>query len=225
MTSSGAQRANLPDTGGSNVQFCAIPETIVSGQLLTYGAWRGYRRAEFPDASWAVEGDLLHALPVEERVSLITHETYSDFDLSLHWRLPLGGNSGVFYRVSEDFDAPWKSGPEMQLLDNAGHPDGQTPETSCGALYGLAAPHDVPACPPALFNVARISVRGSRVEHWLNGVQVLSCDLEDEGFRARVARSKFREFPRFGRAAEGHIVLQHHGTEAWFRNIRIEFPA
>ncbi|HJQ62427.1 MAG TPA: family 16 glycoside hydrolase, partial [Burkholderiales bacterium] len=74
-------------------------------------------------------------------------------------------------------------------------------------------------------NVARISVRGSQVEHWLNGVRVLSCDLEDREFRARLARSKFRDYPHFARAAEGHIVLQHHGTEAWFHNIRIEWPA
>lgn len=196
----------------------------MSGQLLTYGAWRGYRRAEFPDASWAVEGDILHALPVKDGVSLITRESYGDFDLSFHWRLPLGGNSGVLYRVTEDFDAPWMSGPEMQLLDNAGHADGKAPETSCGALYGLEAPYDVPPCPPALFNVARVSVRGSRVEHWLNGVRVLECDLED-ALRARLAQTKFRDFPQFARAREGHLVLQHHGTEAWFRNLRVELPS
>lgn len=197
----------------------------MSGHLLTYGAWRGYRRADFPEEDWAVEGDILHALPGEARVSLITKESFGDFDLSFHWRLPLGGNSGVFYRVSEELDAPWKSGPEMQLLDNAGHPDGHTPETSCGALYALAAPRDVPPCPPGLFNVARIGVRGSQVEHWLNGVRVLSCDLEDREFRARLSRSKFRDYPHFARTAEGHIVLQHHGTEAWFHNIRLEWPA
>lgn len=209
---------------GSNLQFYAIPRIIVSGRLLTYRTWRGYRRAHFPGASWAVEGDILHALPVKDCVSLITRDIYGDFDLSFHWRLPLGGNSGVFYHVSEELDAPWKSGPEMQLLDNAGHPDGQVPETSCGALYALEAPHDVPPCPPGLFNVARVSVRGPRVEHWLNGVRVLGCDLEDERLRAKLAQTKFRDFPEFARAAEGHIVLQHHGTEAWFHNIRVELP-
>ena len=83
----------------------------MSGQLLTYGTWRGYRRAEFPDASWALEGDIFHALPVADYVSLITREAFGDFDLSFHWRLPLGGNSGVFFHVAEDFDAPWQSGP------------------------------------------------------------------------------------------------------------------
>jgi hypothetical protein len=196
----------------------------VSGKLLTHGAWRGYRRPDFPDASWEVEGDILHALPGTDAVDLISRECFGDFDLSLHWRLPLGGNSGVFYRVSEELDTPWQSGPEMQLLDNAGHPDGRTPETSCGALYALQAVHDVPPCPPGLFNVARISVRGSQVEHWLNGVRVLCCDLADETFQKCLARSKFSAFPQFARAAEGHVVLQHHGTEAWFHNIRLELP-
>jgi hypothetical protein len=196
----------------------------VSGQLLTYGAWRGYRRADFPGTSWEVEGDILHARPGTDAVDLISRECFGDFDLSLHWRLPLGGNSGVFYRVSEELDAPWQSGPEMQLLDNAGHPDGRTPETSCGALYALQAAHDVPPCPPGLFNVARISVRGSQVEHWLNGVRVLCCDLADKAFQTRLARSKFSAFPQFARAADGHVVLQHHGTDAWFRNIRLELP-
>lgn len=199
--------------------------SIVSGQLLTYGAWRGYRRADFPESSWASEGEILHALPGAERVSLITRDTFRNFDVSFHWKLPLGGNSGVFYRVSEDFDDPSASGPEMQLLDNAGHTDGQKPETSCGALYALVAPRDVPPCPPGLFNIGRITVRGSRVEHWLNGVRVLECDLADEQFLAKVRRSKFAPFPQFARASEGHIVLQHHGTEAWFHNLRVEVPS
>lgn len=64
-------------------------------------------------------------------------------------------------------------------------------------------------------------VRGSRVEHWLNGVRVLACDLADEDFRKRVAASKFKSFPSFARSVDGHIVLQHHGTDAWFRDLRI----
>jgi hypothetical protein len=192
--------------------------------FLTRDAWRGYRRADFPAASWAIEGEELHALAGAEGVSLISRQRFGDFDLSLQWRLPVGGNSGILYKVTEDYAAPWQSGPEMQLLDNAGHPDGRAPETSCGALYALQAPREVPSCPPGLFNVARISVRGSRVEHWLNGVRVLLCDLASAELRARVADSKFRDFPQFARAVEGHIVLQHHDTDAWFYDVRIERP-
>jgi hypothetical protein len=196
----------------------------VSGQFLGPSAWRGYRLAAFPAACWAIEGDMLHALPVPEPVSLISRQRFGDFDLSLEWRLPVGGNSGVLYRVTEDCEAPWQSGPEMQLLHDAGHPDGRMPETSCGALYGLLAPRNVPLCPPGLFNIARVTVRGWYVEHWLNGVRVLACDMAGADFRERLARSKFGAFPQFARAAEGHIVLQHHGSAAWFYNVRLERP-
>jgi hypothetical protein len=194
----------------------------MSGQFLTSSAWRGYRRAEFPTTNWAIEGEVLHAFPGADAVSLISQQRFGDFELSLEWRLPVGGNSGILYRVTEGVEAPWQSGLEMQLIDDAGHPDGKSPETCCGALYGLHAPHDVPPCAPGVFHKARVSVRGSRVEHWLNDVRVLACDLAGEDFRSRVARSKFRDFPQFARAPEGHVVLQHHGTEAWFQNVRIK---
>lgn len=196
----------------------------VSGEFLTPSAWRGYRRADFPARSWAAEGETLHALAGAERVSLVSRRRFADFDLSFEWRLLAGGNSGVLYKVLEDGEAPWQSGPEMQLLDPEAQPDAQLPETSCGALYGLQAPSGGAGCHRGLFNIGRISVRGSHVEHWLNGMRLLECDLESPQFRARVARSKFCDFPQFARAAQGHIALQHHGTEAWFYNIRIETP-
>jgi hypothetical protein len=189
--------------------------------FLDSGAWRGYGLERFPAESWAAEGPVLRALPHGKPVSRVSQERFADFDLSLEWRLAVGGNSGLMYRVSEDEEAPWQTGPEMQLLDDAKHPDGNVPKTSCGALYGLYAPQGVPPCPPGRYNAARIRVRGSRVEHWLNGVRVLACDLASEDFRARVASSKFKAFPQFAQHRQGHLVLQHHGSEVSFRNIRI----
>ena len=190
--------------------------------FLTDRAWREYRGTDFPVASWVFEREVLQALGDARAVSLISRERFVDFDMSLEWRLPIGGNSGILYRVNEEAEAPWQSGAEMQLLDNSGHPDGRVPETSCGALYGLYAPQDAPLCAAGLYNIARVSVRGTRVEHWLNGTRVLACDMASEDFRARVARSKFSRFSAFADAGQGHIVLQHHGTDAWFRNVRIE---
>ena len=192
-------------------------------RLLVPGDWRGFRHAEFPDASWTIERDVLHAVAGAEAVSLVTRAFFGDFDLSFAWRVAVGGNTGLLYCVSEDTEEPWQSGPEMQLIDNGNHPDGRVPETSCGALYGLVAPERVPQCPPGLFNFARVKLRGSRVEHWLNGVRVLDCDLDSEDVRRRIASSKFRDLPAFAAKREGHIVLQHHGTEAWFYNLRIEY--
>lgn len=188
--------------------------------LLDPGAWRGYRSAQFP-ACWAIEGEVLHALPTDSPVSLVSRARFSDGELALEWCLAAGGNSGILYRVLEEFEQPWHSGPEMQLLDDAGHKDGRVPETRCGALYALYPPVAAPPCPPGRFHSAKVCMKGTQVEHWLEGVRVLACDLASADFRARVARSKFRELPQFARAASGHLVLQHHGEEAWFRRARI----
>jgi len=190
-------------------------------RVLNSSAWRGYRLDGFPAESWAVEGAVLRALPYARPVSLVSRERFADFDLSFEWRLEPGGNSGLLYRVSEEPESPWQSGPEMQLLDDAGHPDGRVPETRCGALYGIYAPSAAPACPPGIYNHGRIRVQGSSVEHWLNGIRVVACDLASDEFRARLARSKFEPFPDFARYAQGHLVLQHHGSEVSFRNVQI----
>jgi hypothetical protein len=195
-----------------------------TGLLLTPRLWRGYGRDTFPSESWSIEGDVLHSRAGAEPIALVTRGRYRDFDLTLEWRLPVRGNSGILYRVLEEGNEPWQSGLEMQLLHDAGHPDGQRPETSCGALYALFAPQTRAMCPPGLYNVARISVRGSHVEHWLNGEQVLRYELDTPEFQARVARSKFSQYRDFARSAEGHIALQHHGGDAWFYNVRIEIP-
>jgi hypothetical protein len=185
-------------------------------------AWRGYRKPDFPEQSWRIESGTLWAQGEEERVDLISRNTYRNFILSLEWRLPARGNSGVFYRVSEAGETAWHTGPEMQLLDDREHPDSQRPETTCGALYDLLAPEQgfFPADPT--FKTAQLIVRDNSVEHWLNGMRVLSYDWSDPALQAKVERSKFKDLPAFAGCREGHIALQHHGTDAWFRNIRIQ---
>ncbi|HEX4269267.1 MAG TPA: DUF1080 domain-containing protein [Steroidobacteraceae bacterium] len=189
---------------------------------LTTADWRGYSEAQFPQGSWTLDDDVLRALAAGPRVDLITRERFSDFTLYFEWRMPRGGSSGVLYRVDEEFEHSWQSGPEMQLLDDEHHQDGANALTSCGALYGLIAPwHDQRDIANA-YHSARLVVRGSLVEHWIDDTQVLGYDLESEEVKERITRSKFREWPQFALVAEGHIALQHNGTEAWFRRLRIE---
>lgn len=184
--------------------------------------WRGFRRHGFPWESWHVEGGTLHVLPDSPAIDLATRDRYRDFALTLEWRLARGGNSGILYRVRESAGEAWQSGPEMQLLDDAHHPDGAVPETSCGALYELVAPSErLDIDPAARFHTARIAVREQFLEHWIDEHKVLSCDLASRAVRELIATSKFRACLQFASAREGHIVLQHHGSEAWFRNIRI----
>lgn len=189
---------------------------------LLAGAWRGFRMAYFPNGSWQLEAGVLRAQAKAKPIDLVTREVYRNFVLTLEWCLPRGGNSGVLYRVSENWPAPWQSGPEMQLLDDQEHPDSQRPETSCGALYGLLEPEQGNFPADTLFRSARLLVHDSYVEHWLNDSKVLDYKLSDPALQSRIAQSKFKDCPGFGRQREGHIVLQHHGTEAWFQNIRIQ---
>ncbi len=184
--------------------------------------WRGYRRKAFPEGSWSADANVMRAVAGAERIDLISRSRYRDFSLSLEWYVPPAGNSGILYRVSEELLDSWQSGPEMQLLDDLNHPDGADPKTSCGALYALLAPSSKRLLAACSFHRARVVARGTHIEHWLNERKVLTYDLADEGLRELIAKSKFKDFPQFGQEAEGHIVLQHHGTEAWFRHSCIE---
>jgi hypothetical protein len=186
---------------------------------LTPETWRGYQRDTFPDGSWMSEGGMLRTVAEAEPIDLITRQQYRHFELTLEWRVARGGNSGVLYRVVEALPHAWQSGLEMQLLDDARHPDGQTPETSAGALYGLIAPRGTVLQPIGDFNTARVVVRASHVEHWLNEVLVVAYTLHSAALAALVARSKFQGLPGFGHAARGHIALQHHGDPVWFRHL------
>jgi hypothetical protein len=152
---------------------------------------------------------------------IMTTDTFDNFELTLEWKVAPGGNSGIFYRVTERADATYETGPEMQVLDDDRHRDGQSRLTSAGSLYGLY-PAPVGAVKPAgEWNAVRIVVNGSHVEHWLNGVKVVEAEIGSDDWNQRVANSKFRQWPHFGKASRGHIALQDHGDWVAYRNIRI----
>jgi 3-keto-disaccharide hydrolase len=184
-------------------------------------AWRGYGGDAFPDAGWRVEDGALATVPGAP-VDLLSRDTFADFELEFEWRVTPGGNGGVMYRVTESRDPAWTTGPEYQVLDDAGHPDGGRPATSAGALYDLIAPSTAKTLAPVGdFNTARIVVRSDHVEHWLNGELIVSYEWGGDDVRALIDASKFADLPGFMAATGGHIVLQHHGAAVAYRNIRI----
>jgi hypothetical protein len=185
-------------------------------------AWRGYNRDSFPEGCWLVENGTLKTVPSTYDVcDLVTRQKYRDFELALEWKLGKGGNSGILYRAAELPGTPmWHSAPELQILDDSAHPKA-TPQTLTGALYDLIAPVDKVVRPIGEWNESRVLVKGNHVEHWLNGRKVLEYELGSEALRARIAASKFKDMKRFAVEKEGYVGWQHHGEEAWFRNIRI----
>lgn len=193
-------------------------ELLFDGESLE--AWRGYGRDDVP-AGWRAEDGTLTYEPGAGGGDIITRETFADFDLRLEWRVTPSGNSGVMYGVVEGPEWSYHSGPEMQVLDNAGHRDGGDPLTSAGAAYGLYAPPEDVTRPVGEWNEARIVRRGSRVEHWLNGARIVEYEIGSDEWDALVADTKFAQWPDFGAHHEGHIALQDHGDRVWFRNLRI----
>ncbi|MBI1876491.1 MAG: DUF1080 domain-containing protein [Acidobacteria bacterium] len=180
--------------------------------------WRGFK-SEAPPAGWkAVDGVLTRE---GKGGDILTVEEFGDFELRLEWKIAKGGNSGIFYRGVEDSEAFYWSAPEMQILDNGGHPDGKDPVTSAGSNYALHAPVRDVTNPVGDWNEVRIIANGAHVEHWMNGVKLLEYELWSPDWEARVKASKFGPHPGYGRAKKGHIGLQDHGNPVWFRSIRI----
>ena len=199
------------------------PAEVAAGWRLLFDGrtttgWRRYR-AGAPAAGWdVVDGELTR---VSSGGDIVTDEQFGDFELLLDWKVPPAGNSGLFFRATEAHAAIFESAPEVQILDNLGHPDGRTPLTSASANYGLHAPERDVTRPVGEWNSTRLVARGAHVEHWLNGVKVVDYDIGSADWLRRVAESKFRDWPDYGKAARGHIGLQDHGDRVAFRNIKI----
>ncbi len=184
----------------------------------TTEGWRGYRKPDMPPGWEVIDGALTRTGPGGD---IITRGEYANFELRLEWNVAPGGNSGIFFRVTEEGEESYHTGPEMQVLDDAAHRDGQSRLTAAGAAYGLyPAPAGI-VKPAGEWNRVRLVVNGGHVEQWLNDSRVVSYELGGADWSARVAASKFAEWPGYGRAPRGHIALQDHGDRVAFRSIKI----
>jgi hypothetical protein len=183
-------------------------------------AWRGFKQVGFPTESWVIDGDALRTVP-EHPVDLITRDPFDSFELELEWKVARESNSGIFFHVSEDFPETYWTGPEMQVVDDDNTDDGKNPLTSAGALYDLIAPVNKTYHPFGQWNQVRILVRGQHVEYWLNGGKVVEYELDSPQFEALVAKSKFKDWPKFAKNKTGYIALQNHGGTTWYRNVRV----
>ena len=180
---------------------------------------RGYKQAGLPD-SWVIVDGALKTIP-GHGVDLISEDVYKNFELELEWKVPKGGNSGIFYFATEEGKHIYESAPEMQVLDNIAHKDGLRDVTTAGSLYDLIAPIKNVVKTVGEFNQVRIKVEDNHVEHWLNGIKILEYEYQSEHMKALIAKSKFKTMPLFAKASSGHIGLQGDHGEIWYRNIRI----
>lgn len=178
--------------------------------------------SQWPKEGWTIEDGTIRHHAGKGGGDLVTVDEFTNFEFSIEWKCQLGGNSGLMYRVKEvPGQAPYMTGPEMQILDNEKHNDAKNPKTSAGALYAMiACQHDV-IRPAGEWNQFTIRVVGNNVQHWANGYKVVEYNLNSPEWDKMVAESKFKDWKDFGRMSSGRIAIQDHGDDVWFRNIKV----
>ena len=209
--------AHVPLNTLSAAQQGAGWKLLFDGHTTT--GWRGYKSMTMPSGWTVSDGVLLKSGPGDD---ILTTDKYRNFDLQLDWKLSTGGNAGIFYRGTEEYDHIYWSAPEYQLLDDAHHADGRSRLTAAGSDYGLYPSPAGFVHPANEWNHARILVNGNHVEHWLNGHLMVSYELGSPDWQARVKQSKFAAYPDYGKADSGYIGIQgdHDGMLA-IRNVQI----
>jgi len=201
----------------------------------TTDGWRAYNGETIPDKWAAIDGNLTFdtELKLEEEWSgggdIIYHkEQFEYFELYLEWKLPKGGNSGIFYHVQEGYNAPYEISPEYQILDDDGWEEINNAKLESwqksGADYAMHEPNiDNKSLNPAgEWNSSRIIYTKEKAEHWLNGKLLLSFVPYSEDWYSKRNSGKWDDFPDYGKFKNGYIALQDHDTPIWFRNIKIK---
>ena len=190
--------------------------------------WHTYGKTTMGKA-WTVEDKTIHFNPsvkeLAEKGDLATNAEYENFHLKYEWKIAKNGNSGVMFNVKEDakkYSQPYFTGPEMQVLDNDGHPDAKIFKHRAGDLYDLIASSQETVKQAGEWNKAEIILNKGKLEFHLNGVKVIETTMWDDAWDKMVAGSKFKSMPDFGKYKSGKIVFQDHGDEVWYRNIMIK---
>jgi hypothetical protein len=186
-------------------------------------AWRGWTAPGLP-TGWHIAGGVLSKEGAVD--DLVSKQSFGNFELELEWKIGRGGNSGIFYRGTREYDHIYWSGPEYQLLDDANAEDGRSRLTAAAAAYALYGPPAGVVLPFDHWNKTRLVVKGTHVEHWLNGQKVVDYEIGSADWTSKVAASKFAAYPHYGLATTGLIGIQgDHSGALSVRRIRIrELP-
>jgi hypothetical protein len=204
-------------------------QLLFDGQ--TTRGWHKYGGAPI-GAAWKVQDGALWLDPSQKEGwqikgggDIVTDEVFTDFHLMLEWKISQNGNSGIMFYIHEDstkYQWPWMTAPEMQVLDNQGHPDAKIVKHRAGDLYDLISCRQETVKPFEQWNQVEIICKKGKLDFFLNSVNVVSVQLWGEEWKKMVAASKFSKMPGFGTYQEGRIGLQDHGDKVWYRNIKIK---
>lgn len=216
-----AQQTTSKGKAGGQSMFSSINDTIL---------WRSSRSEFFPATGWIFKDGELTLSAGRKGGDLITRKQYTNFELSLEFKLTKKVNSGVKYFVNRMTDksngkTSW-IGFEYQIIDDFSASEIRAyegPKGSTGALYLIYEPNSENKVlkPVGEWNSIRIVVNGKKVEHWLNGKKVVDINIDSEDFKKRLSETKFANYELYGKMESGHILLQDHGDEISYRNIVI----
>jgi hypothetical protein len=229
---------SLPALAKSKAEPAAAPVNTLSAKEKAAGwkllfdgkstkGWRSFKSAPFPADHWVAKEGNLVCVGGKKVTDIVTEEQFDNFEFAWQWRITPKGNSGLKYLVDEAMSKKGNDGIgfEYQLLDDDLHPDakkGKDGNRTAGSLYDLIpAAKEKVLNPVGEWNESRLLVDGNHVEHWLNGVKVVSFERASPEMKTRIAESKYKDIQGFGEVAKGHLLLQDHDSEVYFRNMKI----
>lgn len=198
---------------------------LFDGKTTT--GWHTYNKTGVGSA-WEVKDGAIHMDPSKKGKDgggdLVTDKAYASFHLKLEWKVAPKANSGIIFYIQEDpkYGQTYLTGPEMQVLDNDGHPDGKITKHRAGDLYDLIKSESEPVKPVGQWNKAEIISDNGNLTFILNGVKVVNTTMWNSGWSELIAGSKFANWAGFGTFKSGKIGLQDHGDEVWYKNIMIK---
>lgn len=218
------------DIAEENIEEIIVTEeewiSLFDGDSLT--GWTSFGEDQPGEAWEAADGVLYFNSSKKDKGAsggdLETKETFGNFHLQIEWKISENGNSGIMFHVRDngDYDRPYHTGPEYQLLDNDGHKDGQIITHRTGDLYDMIESTEEASKPVGEWNKTEIVINDNKLQFFLNGVETVETSLWDDQWNAMVVESKFSQWEDFAKFKEGKIVLQDHGDDVWFRNIKIK---
>lgn len=240
LNSSKTDDSKTGDTVTTASNASAAPNTLTDAQkqegwqLLFDGqttkGWHVYNH-KTDGSAWKVADGALYLDTTQKKDwqvvgggDIVTDDEFENYHFMVDWKIAKNGNSGIIFNINEDpkYEHTWHTGPEMQVLDDAGHSDAKIIKHRAGDLYDLISSSPETVKPAGEWNHVEIISNNGNLEFHLNGTKVLSTTMWDDNWKKMIANSKFKDMPGFGTFKKGRIGLQDHGNMVWFRNIMIK---
>ena len=212
--------SSLQKTSTMNTNTSEAWISLFNGKNLD--GWRGFKN--HPTDAWNVENGTLHCnghIEGAAHTDLITDSSFKDFAFTIKWKISPESNSGIMFHVTEDQPHTYLTGPEYQIIDDQGWPGDLEDWQHTGSNYAMQVPDSAHVNPVGEWNTTKIVVEDAHVSHWLNGDKILEYTLWSPEWKKQKAAGKWKEVASYGMSKSGHIALQYHGGDVWFKDIKI----